>query len=202
MMNTRRILHGFGVAAVLCLACACDKGTLPDGPPAPVGHAADAGAKRQAKKTHKAKTEKHDEVNAGDDAEPTRDELIDAVKRAAQSETTVATKYRQVPQTRYCSQMDVATDPHMPSNPELARCPYAGKPVVQFISEPYRETVSCPPVPDMAGAWSVVQLREDHWRVSVNGRVWMVDKLSGEAHGVGTLITSRRQELMISSKGC
>ena len=140
---------------------------------------------------------------AAEEAGPTQSDLIEAVIQAAAGETTVRTKYRQVQTSHVCSDMDVARDPYMPKNPELARCPRRGHRYNVSHSEPYQEQVACPHVPDSKGAWSVVKLGEDHWRISTGGRSWQVAKLSGSQTPPGNVVQLSSFRLsVVAEHGC
>src|SRR5262245_12509935 len=75
-------------------------------------------------------------------SEPSRDDLIQAVRNDVNGKTYYRTSNK--PVTRYerrphsCSQFDVDRDPYMPRNPELARCPRVG--ATYWVNETITET--------------------------------------------------------------
>jgi hypothetical protein len=117
--------------------------------------------------------------------EPSRDQIIQAVRQSVQGKTHTVTVPRQTQTWRTCSQTDVDLDPYMPGNPELARCPYQGAtyPVWQTVYE--RETRSCDPLPGPGYAWSVRDMGFDRWRVSLSGSTWEIKRVSGGAAALG-----------------
>ena len=96
---------------------------------------------------------------------PTNGELIDAVVRAAANDKKTTTRHRHIERTHVCSEYDVARDPYMPKNPELAKCPRVGRRYSVRESQPYTEEVRCPALPTSHGAWTVTRLRDDQWRL-------------------------------------
>jgi hypothetical protein len=131
-----------------------------------------------------------------DGQEPSREDLIQAVRNHVngKSYNKTVTKNKRV--TKYesrphrCTEEDVARDPHMPRNPELADCPRVGaidwrdEPVT--VTEPVAvtETHTCSSLPGPEAGWSVTSTGNDTWRVSHGGSAWDVTKADGRADGV------------------
>lgn len=135
--------------------------------------------------------------------EPSNDELIDAAVHAASADTTTRVRYRTASEQRSCTEMDVATDPYMPHNPELARCPEVGRRYTVTTQEPYQEQVKCPAPPREHQYWSVNPAGENVWRVSSGGRSWTVTQQGGAAvttvQGEGSSVpSSSNREVKVS----
>lgn len=112
-------------------------------------------------------------------SEPTREEIIEAVRRGVNGKKYEETVYRQEQVTHTCTQQDVDLDPRMPNNPELAKCPRVGATYTRWERVPKTETRECPQLP--TSGWNVRKVREDHWRVSRGGSIWDVEKTGGAA---------------------
>ena len=120
--------------------------------------------------------------------EPSQADLIQAVRNSVAGHTYPQPVSHTEWKTHVCSQYDVDLDPNAKHNPELARCPYAGK--TYSVSEVVSTTESRPcqssSAPD--SAWSVQSYGNDSWRVSVYGSAWDVTKLTGQANSVGDAV--------------
>jgi hypothetical protein len=128
--------------------------------------------------------------------EPSQADLVQAVRNSVNGKTYSRTSTASKPVMRYerrahfCSQLDVDRDPYMPRNPELAKCPRVGhtywtnEPVTETEPQTVTETLRCPTLPGPEFGWSVVQVSDDTWQVSVSGSTWDVTKVDGGAVGV------------------
>ena len=122
--------------------------------------------------------------------DPTRADVIEAVRLGVAGKTYTETAYGEVPRSRTCSQIDVDLDPYMPGNPELATCSYVGDTYTVWDSVTSQEVRSCPAPPDADDSgWYVESLADDQWRVSHGTSRWMVSKLAGGAVGVEGAVT-------------
>lgn len=111
---------------------------------------------------------------------PTRTDVIEAVQKSVSGKTYTATVYKIVPTTKFCTEIDVDLDPYMPHNPELAKCPYAGKAYVVQDSVALQETRKCAALPGASDSgWYVEDRGDGRWMVSRNASSWDVEKVSG-----------------------
>ena len=111
--------------------------------------------------------------------EPSREDIIQAVRRSVEGKTYTENVSQQEPTTRMCSEMDVETDPYMPRNPELAKCPRVGAPYTTWQTVTKPEVRECKSLPGPESGWNVQALPPDRWRVSRGASVWDVEKTSG-----------------------
>ena len=114
-------------------------------------------------------------------SEPSREELIEAVRRSVNGKKYEEFVTRQEQVTHTCTQRDVDLDPHMPRNPELAKCPRPGATYTRWESVRKSETRECPSLPDPSAGWNVREIGENRWRVSRGGSAWDVENRGGRA---------------------
>ncbi len=114
-------------------------------------------------------------------APPTRENIVEAVRRNVEAKTHDVTTHRQEPKVHTCSDYEVASDPYMPHNPELAKCPRVGATYTTWETVPERQTRRCEPLPGSEYGWHVQDVSHDKWLVSLGGSSWDVEKLSGAA---------------------
>jgi hypothetical protein len=121
--------------------------------------------------------------------EPTRTDVIEAVRRSVTGTTYAEIVYEDVSRLGTCTQIDVDFDPYMPHNPELARCPAVGHTYTEWDRVANTEVRSCPTPPEAdAPGWYVEPLADGRWRVSQGASSWTVTKLGGGAVGVADII--------------
>lgn len=113
--------------------------------------------------------------------EPTRADLIQAVRNHVNGKTYNKTVTTYENRAHTCTQYDVDTDPYMPRNPELAKCPYVGKTYWRQETVTATQTQNCPSLPDDESSWSVTSVGNETWRVAFAGSVWDVHKVDGRA---------------------
>lgn len=120
---------------------------------------------------------------------PSREDIIQAVRRSVEGKTYTAASSRQESIVRTCDQMDVDFDPYMPGNPELAKCPYVGATYTEWETVYENEILTCEPLPDVEDAgWYLEEISDNRWRVSLFGSVWEVEKLDGASASVGEYV--------------
>jgi hypothetical protein len=123
-------------------------------------------------------------------SEPSREHIIEAVRRSVDGKKYEETVYRREQVTRICSQQDVDLDPYMPRNPELAKCPRAGARYTTWENVPRRETRECASLPGTESGWNVQEVARNRWRVSLGGSVWDVENKEGAAVEQGVKVST------------
>jgi hypothetical protein len=118
---------------------------------------------------------------------PSRDDLINAVRRSVESKTIVQQVPQQRTKTNICSQYDVEADPNAKHNPELARCPRAGATYTTIETDYVSQNVKCPGLPASSTGWDVSKVGPDSWRVSNGGSSWTVSKTEGRTDDAGSV---------------
>lgn len=121
-------------------------------------------------------------------SDPTRTDIIEAVRDSVNGKTYTATIFRDEAVFHTCSQMDVDMDPYMPHNPELAKCPSVGATYTTWETYTEYETRTCEALPGPEYGWYVEELGDDKWRVTYSGSVWDVEKLEGGAASMGDTV--------------
>jgi len=139
-------------------------------------------------------------LNEAMDAEPSREDLIQAVRSsvAGKEYTESGVRTQSVPHeervAHVCSQYEVDTDPNAKRNPELARCPRAGytrwetKTVYTSEMTHVNETKHCESLPGPQSGWGVLKSGSDRWLVSYGGESWDVEKVRGNRVGAGQVL--------------
>lgn len=133
--------------------------------------------------------------------EPTRDDIIQAVRRSVNGKTYQDTETQQEARWHTCSQIDVDRDPYMPHNPELARCPYEGARYTTYETVTDRVTRKCKSLPDAQFGWHVEKTSDNHWRVTQSGKEWRVRKLEGGSANVGDTVRVSSFRFLITTDG-
>jgi hypothetical protein len=122
-------------------------------------------------------------------SDPSREDIIQAVRRSVQGKTYVVRTAEQEARTHICSQYDVDLDPYMPRNPELAKCPRVGATYTTWEPVSKQETRTCDALPSPEYGWYVEEINNNRWRVSHSGSVWDVEKRDGGSASVGEFVT-------------
>lgn len=152
---------------------------------------------------------KHTEQIQPEFGEPSREDLIEAVRNsvAGKSYTETVQQTKSVPRTERrahtCTQYDVDLDINAKRNPELAKCPHAGATYwvdeTVYVNETtdVPQTRICESLPGPESGWSVMPSGNDTWRVSYAGKSWDVKKESFK--GVPGAVSIKRFEYTIKS---
>jgi hypothetical protein len=111
--------------------------------------------------------------------EPSREDIIQAVRNHVGGKTYSKTVKKDVPRTHTCSQIEVNIDP---------RCPFPGATYSINESKTVTETHTCSSLPGPEAGWSVTSTGNDTWRVSHAGSAWDVTKADGRAAGAEGVI--------------
>lgn len=119
-------------------------------------------------------------------SEPNDEHIVKAVQSSLNGKTYKEFITKNEPKWRTCTEYDVALDPYAKNNPELAKCPHAGKRYRESNFVTVVETKKCAPIPE-AGL-QVVSLGNDQWQAIYGGNRWTVTKLDGSQTSAGEII--------------
>jgi hypothetical protein len=123
---------------------------------------------------------------------PSRDDLIRAVRNHVSGKTYSKTTYERRQISRTCSQVDVDLDIHAKRNPELARCPYVGATYWYSKNVPVQKKYNCRMPPPPGHNWYVQKISSNKWRVSNSGSKWDLIKISSKSVGVDVIYINVR----------
>lgn len=121
-------------------------------------------------------------------AEPSRSDLIQAVRNSVRGKTYTMEVPEQRAVQHTCSQVDVDLDIHAKHNPELARCPHVGATYQTQETVYVSQLQPCQEPSGSDDSWSVNEMGEDTWHVSQAGRVWIVRKIEGSSANIGDIV--------------
>ena len=123
---------------------------------------------------------------------PSRYDLIRAVRNHVAGKTYTKTIYERRRISRTCSQTDVDFDYHAKRNPELAKCTYVGATYWDWKNVAVKKRYNCKTPPSSDHGWNIRKISANKWRISNYGSTWDLTKISSNSVGVDIIYISIR----------